>query len=318
MLLGSKGINWLNFGSFMDTVSTLSPFKGSLQDFKSFWQNVIKEARANDDLRPFVNKYCPDAHKDLRSQAKLWKERYDRAAHQVNDHLRRQEDLEADIACLRTQLADANTASLRAQRAESATMDNARNLHDRLQATTSNFEESRRTDQATIDNLRDQLSRAQRTLPPNTSDELRERYLALLNSHPAPQSAVDLLPPLFRQSFTNLLAANGPAVSAAPPPPAPARIPAKPQFPPDITYRGQTAAPSKKKPKKPSTPPQGEAQIIAKLTTTVNDAWPALPQQDAIAMAIKMKDSAKSRLGRGATPAASSPPSSSPPKELTF
>ena len=201
MLLGSKGINWLNFGSFMDTVSTLSPFKGSLQDFKSFWQNVIEEARANDDLRPFVNKYCPDTHKDLRAQAKLWKERHDRAAHQVNNHLRRQDDLEADIACLCTQLADSNTALLRAQQAESAALDNARNLHDRLQTATANFEESRRTDQATIDDLRGQLSQAQCAVAPDTSNELRERYLALLNSHPAPQNAVDLLPPLFRQSF---------------------------------------------------------------------------------------------------------------------
>ena len=318
MLLGSKGINWLNFGSFMDTVSTLSPFKGSLQDFKSFWQNVIEEACANDDLRPFVNKYCPDTHKDLRTQAKLWKERHDRAAHQVNDHLRRQNDLEADIACLRTQLADSNTALLRAQQAESAALDNARNLHDRLQTTTANFEESRRTDQATIDNLRGQLAQAQHAVAPNTSDELRERYLALLNSHPAPQNAVDLLPPLFRQSFTNLLAANGPAVSATPSPPAPARTTAKPQFPLDITYRGQTAAPSKKRTKKPLTTPQEEAQIIAKLTSTVNDAWPTLPQQDAITMAIRMKDTAKSRLGKGTTLAASSTPSSSPPKVLTF
>ena len=318
MLLGSKGINWLNFGSFMDTVSTLSPFKGSLQDFKSFWQNVIKEARANDDLRPFVNKYCPDTHKDLRTQAKLWKERHDRVAQRANNHLHRQEELEADIACLRTQLADANSAFLRAQQAEAAALDNARNLHDQLQATTANFEESRRTDQATIDNLSDQLSRAQRVSPPNPNDELRERYLALLNSHPAPQSAVDLLPPLFRQSFVNLLAANDPSVSAPPPPPAPARMPAKPQFPPDITYRGQTVPPSKKKPKRPVTTPQDEAQIIAKLTSTVNDAWPALPQQDAITMAIKMKDSAKSRLGRGVTSDAPSPPSSSPPKTLTF
>ena len=84
LLLGSKGINWLTFGSFMDTVSTLSPFKGSLQDFKSFWQNVIEEARANDALRPFVNKYCPDTHRDLRAQAKLWKERHDRAVHSAN------------------------------------------------------------------------------------------------------------------------------------------------------------------------------------------------------------------------------------------
>ena len=50
LLLGSKGINWLTFSSFMDTVSTLAPFKGSLQDFKSFWQNVIEEARANETL----------------------------------------------------------------------------------------------------------------------------------------------------------------------------------------------------------------------------------------------------------------------------
>lgn len=77
LLLRSKGINWLTFRSFMDTVSTLAPFKGSLQDFKSFWQNIIKEARANEDLRPFINKYCPDTHRDLLAQAKLWKECHD-------------------------------------------------------------------------------------------------------------------------------------------------------------------------------------------------------------------------------------------------
>lgn len=63
----------------MDTVRTLAPFKGSLEDFKSFWQ-MIDEARTNETFRPFVDKFCPDVHRDLHSWAKLWKEHHDHMA----------------------------------------------------------------------------------------------------------------------------------------------------------------------------------------------------------------------------------------------
>ena len=226
--------------------------------------------------------------------------------------------MDADIRSLHLQLSDANAAVLHAQDAKSAALDKARHAHDQLLATTANFEESRCTDLATINSLKDQLLRPQHGPPANANDELWERYLALLNSHLAPQDAVNLLPPLFRQSFTNLLAANGLTITAPAPLPAPTHTPTKPQFPPDVTYRGQstTTAP-KTKAKKSFVTTQEEAQIIAKLTSTVNDTWPALPQQDAITLAIKMKDTAKLHLGKGESPPAP-PPSSSSPKTLTF
>ena len=240
LLLGSKGINWLTFGSFMDMVSTLAPFKGSLQDFKSFWQNMIEEAWANKALWPFVNKYCPDTHRDLHTQAKLWKERHNWAALSANAERQQQEELDADICCLRLQLSDTNAAVLHAQAAKSSALNKARHTHDQLLATTVNFKESRCTDLATINNLRDQLSQAQHGQPSDANDKLWARYLALLNSHPAPQDAVNLLPSHLHQSFTNLLAANAPAVTAPTPSWAPTWAPAKPQSPPNITYRGQT------------------------------------------------------------------------------
>ena len=281
----------------MDTVLTLAPFKGSLKDFKSFWQNVIDEAWTNKSFWPFINKYCPDSHRDLHSQVKLWKECHDQAVLMLSSECHQWEEVDADIASLCLQVSDTNAAVLCTQVAKSLALGQARQTHDHALAAAANFEESRHTDLSALQNLRDQLAQAQRTNPPEASNKLQARYLVLLNSHPSPQDAIGLLLSPFHQSFTDLLATNTPRVAPLAPPPAPTQVSTKPQFPPDVTYRGQVApAAPKKKAKKAFVSAQEEAQIIAKLTSTVSNAWPTLPQQDAVAP----------------------PPSSSPPKTLTF
>ena len=69
-------------------------------------------------------------------------------------------------------------------------------MGDQLRAVNTNFEKSKHADLAVISDLRNQLSGTHHTPLTGANDELRERYLALLNSHPAPHDAVNLLPPL--------------------------------------------------------------------------------------------------------------------------
>ena len=84
LLLRPKGINWLALSSFLDTVAMLTPFKGTLEDFKSFWQNVVNEGHSVDEFQPFIDKYNPDTHRDLRAQLKQLKECHQQVSLSLN------------------------------------------------------------------------------------------------------------------------------------------------------------------------------------------------------------------------------------------